>query len=292
MSGPFGDRTRKGLPAGIAGEAILVPAFRRILHIEDSETDAYIVKRAFRDQPDVQITWATTGSQGLQKLGEGPYDVILLDYALPDMTGLEVLLQIVDRSPGTPVVLVSGFGSEYVAARGLQVGAIGYVNKDAPHFREELPATLARLYEQAQSQKRAKAIEERIRTRPNLRHSMEEVLGTLRQALPEARGTFLTSSDGLPLAVSKSDGGRDIDALSAMVTGSVLRNLDMVGGNLALSEQETGIVRYRGGSLVYRRLPDVGSLVVIFDREAHAREDLREVDVAAREIESLVKDTA
>jgi len=271
-----------------------VPAsFRRILHIEDSETDAYIVKRAFRDQPDVEIAWATTGSQGLQKLLEGNFDLVLLDYALPDMTGLEVLLQVVEKSPGTPVVIVSGFGSEYVAARGLQVGAIGYVNKDAPHFREELPRTLERLHEQSRSQRRAKEIEERIRTRPNLRHSMEDVLGTLREALPEARGTFITSSDGLPLALSKSaEGGRDIDPLSAMVCGSVLRNLDMIGGNLDLAEQETGVVRYRDGSLVYRRVPDVGSLVVVFDREAHAREDLREVDVAAREITSLVKDVA
>ncbi|MEA3201762.1 MAG: hypothetical protein QOE90_3190 [Thermoplasmata archaeon] len=267
-------------------------SFRRILHIEDSETDAYIVKRAFRDEPGVEITWATTGQQGLQKLADATYDIILLDYALPDMTGLEVLLQLVEKAPGTPVVIVSGFGSEYVAARGLQVGAIGYVNKDAPHFREEIPRTLERLYGQSNAQRRAKEIEERIRSRPNLRHSMEDVLGTLRESLPEARGTFLTSTDGLPLAVSKrAEGGRDIDPLAAMVTGSVLRNLDMVGGNLALEEQETGVVRYKGGSLVYRRVPDVGSLVVVFDREAHAREDLREVDVAAREITSLVKDS-
>ncbi|HUR68644.1 MAG TPA: response regulator [Candidatus Thermoplasmatota archaeon] len=267
-------------------------AFRRILHIEDSETDAYIVKRAFRDEKDVTITWATTGAQGIAKAQEEPFDLILLDYALPDMTGLEVLLQLTERRPDAPVILVSGFGSEYVAARGLQVGAIGYVNKDAPHFREELPQTLGRLYEQGESRRRAREVEDRIRQRPSLRHSMEDVLGTLRQALPEARGTFLTSSDGLPLAVSRSDGGKDVDPLSAMVCGSVLRNLDMVGGSLQLDEQESGLVRYKGGTLVYRKLPEVGSLVVVFDREADPRDDLREVDVAARELQTLVRDTA
>lgn len=272
---------------------ILVPlGFRRILHIEDSETDAYIVKRAFRDEKAVEITWVPTGTEGLARASAGKHDLVLLDYALPDMTGLEVLLQLVERHPDTPVILVSGFGSEYVAARALQVGAIGYVNKDAPHFRDELPVTLQRLFEQGQGRQRAKEMEERIRQRPNLRHHMEDVLGTLRQSLPEARGSFLTSSDGLPLAVSRSDGSKDVDPLSAMVCGSVLRNLDMVGGSLSLDEQESGVVRYRGGTLVYRKLPDVGSLVVVFDRESDPRDDLREVEVAARELQTLVRDTA
>lgn len=265
-------------------------AFRRILHIEDSETDAYIVKRAFRESQDVSITWAPTGTAGLAKLLEEEFDLVLLDYALPDMTGLEVLLQITEKRPNVPVILVSGFGSEYVAARGLQVGAIGYVNKDAPHFREDLPQTLGRLFEQADTRKRSKEVEERIRSRPSLRHHMEDVLGTLRTALPEARGTFITSTDGLPLAVSRSEGDKDVDPLSAMVTGSVLRNLDMVGGSLDLDAQEGGYVRYKGGTLVYRKLPEVGSLVVVFDREARARDDLREVEVAAREIQTLVRD--
>lgn len=276
---------------GRARFGLVSVGFRRILHIEDSETDAYIVKRAFRDSKDVNIEWVTTGAAGIAKAMEAEFDLILLDYALPDMTGLEVLLQLTQERAEVPVILVSGFGSEYVAARGLQVGAIGYVNKDAPHFRDELPMTLKRLYEQGESRRRAREVEERVRARPTLRHSMEEVLCTLREALPEARGTFLTSSEGLPLAVSRSDTTKDVDPLSAMVTGSVLRSLDMVGGSLSLDEQETGVVRFRGGALVYRKLPEVGSLVVVFDRDADPRDDLREVDVAAREIQTLLRES-
>ena len=268
---------------------VAVP-FRRILHIEDSETDAYIVRRAFRDAPDVEIVWATTGSDGIARAAEGEFDIVLLDYALPDLTGLEVLLQLTQKRSDLPIVLVSGFGSEYVAARGLQVGAIGYVNKDAPHFREELPVTLTRLFEQWSSHLRAKQVEERIRQRPSLRRHMEDVLVTLRSALPDARGTFITSSDGLPLAVSRSDGSKDVDPLAAMVCGSVLKNLDMVGGNLDLEQQEGGTVRYTAGTLLYRKVPDVGSLVVVFDRDAASPQDIREVDVAAREIRSLVQE--
>ena len=127
--------------------------------------------------------------------------------------------------------------------------------------------------------------------RPSLRTHMEDVLRTLRESLPEARGSFLTSSEGLPLAVSKTDDGKDVDALSAMVCGGVLRNLDMVGGNLGLEEQDGGLVRFHKGALLYRTLPDVGKLVVVLDRDASAGQDLREVDVAARELQSLVRES-
>lgn len=265
--------------------------FRRILHVEDSETDAFIVKRAFRDSPEVEIVNAQTGAQGIRRALEDDFDLVLLDYALPDMTGLEVLLQVTERRPDLPVVIVSGFGSEYVAARGLQLGAIGYVNKDAPNFREELPTTLIGLYGQGEERRASRDVEARIRSRPSLRNSMEEVLGTLRKALPDARGTFLTSQEGLPLAVSRSNGGaKDVDPLSAMVAGSVLRNLDMVGANLHLADQESGTVRFRQGSLVYRKVPRVGSLVVVFERESKVSADLREVDVAARELQGLVRE--
>jgi CheY-like chemotaxis protein len=264
-------------------------SFRRVLHVEDSETDAYIVKRAFRDRPGVEIAWVPTGSEGVARAVEEEFDLVLLDYALPDMTGLEVLLQLVEKRPEVPVIILSGFGSEYVAARALQVGAVGYVNKDAPHFREELPQTLERLFEQGESRRRAREVAERIRQRPNLRRHMEDVLATLRTALPEARGTFLTSHDGVPIAVSRTDSAKDVDPLSAMVCGGVLRNLDMVGGNLELAVQEGGTVRFQRGTLMYRKLPELGSLVVVLDREASAAQDMREVDVAAREIQSLVQ---
>jgi CheY-like chemotaxis protein len=264
--------------------------FRRILHIEDSETDAYVVKRAFRTSPDVEITWAATGTEGLQKVLEDNFDIVLLDYALPDMTGLEVLLRILEKRPNTPVVIVSGFGSEYVAARALHLGAIGYVNKDDPHFREELPQTLGRLHRQAEGRRKAKDVEDLIRQRPSVRHHMEDVLGTLKTALTDARGTFIASQDGLPLATSRSGDAKDVDPLSAMVCGSVVRNLDMLGGSLELDNPEGGMLRYKQGTILYRKVPDVGSLVVVFDREGDWQQDAREMEVAARDIETLVRE--
>lgn len=261
---------------------------KRILHIEDSETDAFIVKRSLRGWSDVTIDWAATAAEGLEKARAQDHDLILLDYALPDMTGLEVLVRLTQRKPDAPVVIVSGFGSEYVAARALHLGALGYVNKDTPEFKESLKDVLLRLHREGMARRRAREIEELVKQQPSLRNRMEEVLTDLSEVIPDTRGSFVASLDGLPLAVSKHDGQRDVDVLSAMATASVLKNMDVIGGTLDLASHRGGIIMYDEGSLLFRKVEGVGSLVVILNRAGSWKEDGKEVEQAVKEIEEVI----
>src|SRR5256714_15380915 len=54
---------------------------------------------------------AETGEQGLVKLGERPYDLVLLDFALPDRNGLEILRDIRDRDPQLAVIMITAYGT-------------------------------------------------------------------------------------------------------------------------------------------------------------------------------------
>lgn len=264
------------------------PGFRRILHIEDSETDAFIVKRGLRNVAGLTIDWVATGAEGIERAKEGDYDLILLDYALPDMTGLEVLVRLTQRKPESPVVLVSGFGSEYVAARGIHLGAIGYVNKDTPEFKEKLAEILDRIHAEGVARRKSREVEELVQQQPTIRHRIENLLTDLKSAIPEARGSFVSSIDGLPLAVSKERGEKDVDVLSAMATASVLKNLDVIGSTLRLAGHEGGVVQFEEGSLLFHRVEGVGNLVVILDRTGSWREDGKEVSQAVREIEEII----
>lgn len=261
---------------------------KRILHIEDSETDAFIVKRGLRAVPGLTIDWAATGADGLDKARSGEYDLILLDYALPDMTGLEVLVRLTQRKPDAPVVLVSGFGSEYVAARGLHLGALGYVNKDTPEFKETLADVLAQLHAEGGARRRARELEDLVKQQPSLRNRIEGVLADLRDVLADARGSFVASVDGLPIAVSKHGNDKDVDVLSAMATASVLKNLDVVGGTLDLAGHRGGVVQFDGGSLLFHKVHGLGSLVVVLKRPGSWKDDGREMEQAVKEIEEVI----
>src|SRR5512143_1558640 len=76
--------------------------------------------------------------EGLRAFAERQPAVVLLDLKLPDGTGLDVLRELQRRSPVTPVVVVSGYGSVVDAVEAMRLGASEYIEK---------PLTRERLYE-------------------------------------------------------------------------------------------------------------------------------------------------
>ena len=81
---------------------------RRILLIDDDEISRYLMRRLLDDLPCV-VSEATSGHAGLQRAREDPPDAILLDLAMPDVSGEEVLEQLRADSvtAGIPVVIVT-----------------------------------------------------------------------------------------------------------------------------------------------------------------------------------------
>ena len=59
-------------------------------------------------------------------------DLILLDYHLPDMTGLEMLQQLGRRAPEVPVLMISGMANAQLMRQVLAAGAAGFISKSNP----------------------------------------------------------------------------------------------------------------------------------------------------------------
>ena len=72
---------------------------------------------------------AVSAATGDDAKGRDAYEIILLDYMLPDGTGLDVLKQLPERDCQIPVIMVTGQGSERIAAQAIQNGAADYLIK-------------------------------------------------------------------------------------------------------------------------------------------------------------------
>jgi PAS domain S-box-containing protein len=113
----------------------------RVLIVDDDHAQAEMVSEFLRISgfsdldhvADIHSLWSLLKDQ--------PYDIIILDYKLPDGTGLDVLDQMASRGHHIPVVMVTGQGSERVAAQAIQRGAADYLLKSGDYL-VTLPALI------------------------------------------------------------------------------------------------------------------------------------------------------
>jgi signal transduction histidine kinase/CheY-like chemotaxis protein len=103
----------------------------RVLTIDDEETSRFII-RGLLGNTAYDVIEADTGAAGLAAIAAGHPDIVLLDYRLPDMTGLEVLERMGrqgDRAPALPVVVVTS--QPLTAGERTALGRVPVISKSA-----------------------------------------------------------------------------------------------------------------------------------------------------------------
>jgi two-component system invasion response regulator UvrY len=83
------------------------------------------------EAPDIVVVGqASTGRQVVEKVREGSYDVLVLDIAMPEGGGLEVLHQLQTLKPDLPILILTMHSEKQYAERTLKAGAAGYLTKE------------------------------------------------------------------------------------------------------------------------------------------------------------------
>ena len=103
----------------------------KVLIIDDCAEDRQTLCRYLRDIPKQQFDCSESelARDGYALCAESAFDLVLLDWRLPDEDGLDVLLNLKQDYPALPIVMISAFGDEDVAVEALQGGATDYINK-------------------------------------------------------------------------------------------------------------------------------------------------------------------
>ena len=103
----------------------------RVLLVEDDRDDRRLVSDLLSDAKLARfiIDTAESGADATEKTKKNRYDVVLLDYRLPDMTGLSFMKWLQDNHFKVPVVLVTSHGDTRLQAEALDAGFCEYLEK-------------------------------------------------------------------------------------------------------------------------------------------------------------------
>lgn len=116
----------------------------KVLIADDHPVVRRGLSQILTEAPDmVAAGEASTGREVLQAVRENDYDVVLLDIALPDISGLEVLKQLRIVKPELRVLILSMYPEKQYAVRTLKAGAAGYLTKESAP--EELVAAIRKV---------------------------------------------------------------------------------------------------------------------------------------------------
>lgn len=150
----------------MSGETILV--------IDDSAEMVKHLTEYILPTFDYKTLSASDGQQGLALIREKQPDLVMLDYNLPTMTGIDVLQQMARESLVSPVILMTGYGSELSAIEAFRLGAKDYLIK--PFTVDEVVETVSRaLVEMRLLHDKAALAEESRRLRVEMNRQTQEM---------------------------------------------------------------------------------------------------------------------
>jgi len=108
---------------------------RQILVIDD-DMDMSRLLCHFLGRKGFQATSAFSGSKGLEKFKESNFDVVLCDFRLGDMDGVDILKEIKKINSDTVVIIITGYSDVKMAVEVMRLGAFDYITK--PLIPEEV----------------------------------------------------------------------------------------------------------------------------------------------------------
>jgi len=132
-----------------------------ILIVDDDPDFRENLSGILRDEGYVPVT-AATGKEAMERVREDEFAVALIDLRLEDMSGLDVMKEIKERSPMTEGILVTGYASQSTAIDAVKLAAYSYVEK--PFNVGQLLETVRTAIEKQKIGKALRESEERYRT--------------------------------------------------------------------------------------------------------------------------------
>ncbi|HXE90239.1 MAG TPA: sigma-54 dependent transcriptional regulator [Terriglobales bacterium] len=152
------------------------------------------------DLEHYEVRVAANAEAGLAALGERPFELVLLDLALPDRNGLDVLREIRERDPIVPVIMITAYGTVENAVAAMQGGASNFVQK--PWDNEKLLADIRTAIARRRAEEEVVQLKRALKQRYNFENivgksdAMLKIFDLVAQVAPSRSTVLLQGESG------------------------------------------------------------------------------------------------
>jgi len=169
----------------------------RILVIDD-EADIREGLELLLTSEGYGVELADSGTEGLRKMEQHSYDLVLLDLMMPDLSGMEVIEEVRRRDRETPIFMITAYGSVEAAVSALKLGANDYFSK--PWDNEKLIIEIGRMIAGRRLESENTQLKRALKQRysfPNIIGKSERMVRMLDLVgqVAEARSTILITGE-------------------------------------------------------------------------------------------------
>ena len=177
-------------PAAIPGTVLII----------DDEAGIRESLQTLLELEGYDVETAATGQQGLNRLGQRTFDLILLDLALPDRNGLDILAELRAQDPGVSVIMITAYGTVENAVRAMQSGAANFVQK--PWDNEKLLADVRAAVARHRAEEENVQLKRALKQRYNFEHiigksePMLKIFDLVAQVAPSRSTVLLQGESG------------------------------------------------------------------------------------------------
>ena len=176
------------------------PAVQGSILIIDDEASIRESLQTLLELEGFTVEVTGTGEEGLARIAEQPMDLVLLDLALPERNGLEVLHDIRDRDPLLPVIMITAYGTVENAVAAMQAGASNFVQK--PWDNEKLLADVRAVVGRKRAEEENIQLKRALKQRYNFEHivgkgdPMLRIFDLVAQVAPSRSTVLLQGESG------------------------------------------------------------------------------------------------
>ncbi len=237
-----------------------------VLLLDDDPDQITITKRVLKLAGDYAVDTALDGPEGLEKMLARPYEVVLCDYRLPRMSGVEVLKQLKSHGRDIPLIIVTALGNERVAVEAMQEGAYDYVVKDNA-YEDMLPGIIRRAIDRHRERRDRKRLElERDQAQAALQTSYEQLKGLLQfkddliaKVSHEFRTPLTSVKEGVSLLLQDALGPISTEQREylTVIDRDIERLIELVNNILDVSKAEAGQMQLQRRQVDLHQLIDM-----------------------------------